>query len=74
MIWAYGYAGLLVDSKNDKRPGEGMLAHAIAGELSEAVAKDEADGGIDIASGLYGKETSKWVRKIAKLLAEKLDT
>jgi len=47
----------------------GIIATVIATELSIAVAADEK-GNIDIAAGLYGKHTSKWIRDTAQALVD----
>jgi len=48
----------------------GIIATVIATELSIAVAADEKEGNIDIAAGLYGKYTSKWIRDTAQALVD----
>lgn len=44
----------------------GMGAHALANELAQAVAQDDADpDGHDMSAGLFGPNVSAWLRKIS---------
>lgn len=44
----------------------GMGAHALANELAQAVAQDDADpDGHDMSAGLFGPNVSAWLRKVA---------
>lgn len=44
----------------------GMGAHALANELAQAVAQDDADpDGHDVSAGLFGPNVSAWLRKVA---------
>lgn len=44
----------------------GMSAQALAGELAQAVAQDDADPeGHDMSAGLFGPNVSAWLRKVA---------
>ena len=42
----------------------------VASALCEAVDKDEQGDGLDISAGLYGEETTKFIREIAEQLVE----
>jgi len=46
---------------------QGMTVTVLATQLAEAVAKDETaeGGGIDISAGMYGPNTSDWLREVA---------
>lgn len=50
-------------------PSRGMIgtgAHALANELAQAVAQDDADpDGHDMSAGLFGPNVSAWLRKIS---------
>lgn len=44
----------------------GMGSHALANELAQAVAQDDADpDGHDMSAGLFGPNVSAWLRKVA---------
>jgi hypothetical protein len=49
-----------------KPKGLGMAVTAMATELSEAVRKDEAGEGCDIAAGLYGPNVSALIKRWAE--------
>jgi hypothetical protein len=46
--------------------GLGIGEHALAGEIVEAVRKDEENGGCDLSAGIFGPAMSELIRKIVK--------
>lgn len=49
----------------------GLSATVLAGQLAEAVAKDELpeNGGCDVSAGMYGPHASQVLRDVAKNIA-----
>ncbi len=48
----------------------GITATILATGLCDAVTKDEAGEGLDISAGMFGAETSKWLRSVAVQVVE----
>lgn len=57
------------DAQATPEPSHGMIgmgAHALANELAQAVAQDDADpDGHDMSAGLFGPNVSAWLRKVS---------